>query len=276
MMYSLSQWIFFFYIYCFLGWIWESALVSFLERRPVNRGFMKGPFLPIYGSGALCVLLVTIPFRGNPALMFASGMVAATVLEYVTGAVMERLFRVRYWDYSDKFLNVNGYICLKSTACWGAMTILVVEVFHPPIARWVLSVSAEYIELADFVLTPFITADFVTSFVTALHLRDILIQNERIQAELLRLSEKMQELEDALSETKGKAKEQIQQEKQELLLKIGEMRGRIAAPGKAVRGLLARNPRAISFWHKESFTEIKRNLKEKIGDINIKDILDAK
>ena len=97
-MYTTSQWVMFFYIYCFLGWVWESAYVSVIKHRFVNRGFLKGPFLPLYGSGAICILVVTIPVRGNIPLMFLIGMVSATVLEYVTGVVMERLFRVRYWD----------------------------------------------------------------------------------------------------------------------------------------------------------------------------------
>ena len=89
--YTVSQWILFFYIYCFCGWVWESAYVSVCERKPVNRGFLKGPFLPIYGSGAICILIVTIPVRGNIPAMCIVGMVSATVLEYITGYVMERL-----------------------------------------------------------------------------------------------------------------------------------------------------------------------------------------
>ena len=70
--YTLSQWMLFFYIYCFLGWVWESIYVSVCEKKLVNRGFLKGPFLPIYGSGAICILVVTIPVRGNiPAMCIA-------------------------------------------------------------------------------------------------------------------------------------------------------------------------------------------------------------
>ena len=72
--------------------------MSILQKRLVNRGFLKGPFLPIYGSGALCVLAAVLPVWEDPVKTFFVGMAAATVLEYVTGAVMERIFRVRYWD----------------------------------------------------------------------------------------------------------------------------------------------------------------------------------
>lgn len=116
---QLAQWVLCFYIYCFLGWVWETCYVSIRKKKFVNRGFMKGPLLPIYGSGALCILFASEPFRGNYVLMVLTGMVMATVLEYATGAVIEALFRVRYWDYSNDFLNINGYVCLKSMLCWG-------------------------------------------------------------------------------------------------------------------------------------------------------------
>ena len=145
--YTLSQWLLFFYIYCFFGWVWESTYVSVCQRKLVNRGFLKGPWLPIYGSGAICILVVTIPVRGNIPAMCIVGMVSAAVLEYVTGYVMERLFRVRYWDYTGKFLNINGYICLASVLCWGVMTILVVDVIHVRIEQMVMMLSTQMTDL---------------------------------------------------------------------------------------------------------------------------------
>lgn len=300
--YTVTQWVMFFYIYCFLGWVWESCYVSVKSKKLVNRGFLKGPFLPIYGSGALCVLIVTIPVRGHMLLMFLIGMVSATLLEYVTGAVMERLFRVRYWDYSDKFLNVNGYICLGSTICWGVMTVLIVDVVHKYIEQAVFALNETYVTILVLVITPAITADFVTSFHAAIRLRDILIQSERIKEELQKLAEKKNELEQKLRDTSERAveqaiqvkdqakeqavlameqaiqakdqakeqatlaKEQAMQEMQELLLKMGELKGKLSITyGKSIHGLLKRNPAAVSRRHKESFTELKQNLMERIA-----------
>ena len=131
--YYLSQWVLFFFFYSFVGWIWESCYVSVRKRRWVNRGFMHGPMLPIYGSGALAVLVSTIGVRENMALTFLLGMTAVTILEYVTGAVMERLFHVRYWDYSGQPFNLHGYISLASSLCWGCFSVLLVRVIHVPI-----------------------------------------------------------------------------------------------------------------------------------------------
>lgn len=281
MNYTLSQWVMFFYIYCFLGWVWESAYVSVCHRKLVNRGFLKGPFLPIYGSGAICILVVTIPIRGNIPLMALAGMAAATVLEYVTGAVMEKLFRVRYWDYTGKFLNVNGYICLASVLCWGVMTVLVTEVLHVYVERLVLSVDEKYITGIVLGVTPFVTADFITSFRAAIQLRDMLVQSEKIKAEIKRLAEKKSRLEQQLFDAGGKAKTQIAAEIQEILIRTGQQKERLrVASAKSIRGLLKRNPNAVSKGHSETFAELKQTVMEKTQTVvektqNVKEKIDA-
>ena len=140
--YSAGQWVLLFFFYCFCGWVWESCYVSLCQRHWVNRGFLRGPLLPIYGSGAIIILFATLPVAGNLWLVWLLGMLAATALEYVTGAVMEALFKVRYWDYSDKKCNLNGYICLSSSIAWGFFSILLVRFIHPPIGRLLADVPA--------------------------------------------------------------------------------------------------------------------------------------
>ena len=139
--YAWYHWITFFYLYCFFGWIFESTYVSFKQHHFVNRGFLRLPMLPLYGSGAILLLWVSLPYQDNLILVYIAGFIAATALEYVTGAVMERLFKVRYWDYSDKKFNINGYICLGSSIAWGFLTIFMTEVIHKPIADFVTSLN---------------------------------------------------------------------------------------------------------------------------------------
>ncbi len=131
--YTGFQWLFLFYFYCFGGWCFESVYVSIRSRKWVNRGFMRGPFLPLYGTGAIMMLVVSMPCADNILLTYFAGVVGATALEYVTGAAMEALFKVRYWDYSGRFMNYKGYICLKSSLAWGFFTILMTRVIHSPI-----------------------------------------------------------------------------------------------------------------------------------------------
>ena len=117
--YSAAQWMLLFYFYCVVGWCFESTVVSFGERRFVNRGFLHGPMLPLYGTGAILLILVSIPLRGrSPVVLFLAGMIAATALEYVTGVVMEAIFGVKYWDYSTHRFQFQGRICLQSSLAW--------------------------------------------------------------------------------------------------------------------------------------------------------------
>ena len=236
-----------------------------------DRGFLYGPILPIYGSGAICILIVTIPVRGNIPAMCVVGMVSATVLEYITGYVMERLFKVRYWDYTGKFLNVHGYICLMSTLCWGVMTVLVVDVIHVQVEKLVLAINTRYVDAIVMVMTPFITADFVTSFIAAIHLRDLLEQKERVAEEMRKLVKKKAELEAALGGAGEKAKEQIRRELRELYMSAGakkeSMLGLYSGSMKSVRGLLRRNPTAVSPTYSETLAELKRLKNVRLEDV---------
>ena len=186
--YSLGQWLLFFFLYCFLGWVWESCYVSAKRRQWVNRGFLHGPMLPIYGTGAVIILLATIPVRDSLWLVFLLGMLAATALEYVTGAAMEALFKVRYWDYSHKKFNFQGQICLESSLAWGFLTILMTRMIHKPIEALALWLPSSVLTGVTMVVTVIFAADFALSFKAALDLRDVLVRMEQAKDEL----EKMQ------------------------------------------------------------------------------------
>lgn len=189
--YTMAQWLFFFYFYCFFGWCFESAYVSLKSRHLVNRGFMRGPFLPLYGSGAIMMLIVSIPFQDNLWLTYIAGCIGATLLEYVTGVTMEALFKVRYWDYSKNKFNFQGQICLGSTLAWGGLTILMTRVIHKPIERLVFRIPTDILALIVFLLTIYIVVDFTLSFKAAIDLRDILIKMEAAKEELERIQKRL-------------------------------------------------------------------------------------
>jgi uncharacterized membrane protein len=189
--YSVTQWVFFFYFYCFFGWCFESTYVSVKTRKLTNRGFMHGPFLPLYGSGAIMLLVVSMPFQNNLFLTYVAGCFGATVLEYVTGVTMEALFKVRYWDYSNQKFNFQGHICLKSTLAWGGLTILMTGWVHRYVESIVFLIPAQVLSAVTFVLTAVIFADFALSFKAAMDLRDLLIKLENAKAELGRMQKRM-------------------------------------------------------------------------------------
>lgn len=214
--YSMVQWLFFFYTYCFLGWCVESANVSIRTGHLVNRGFIRGPFLPLYGSGALMMLVASMPFQDNIVLTYISGCIGATALEYVTGVVMEALFQVRYWDYSNQKFNFQGHICLRTTLSWGFLTIFMTEIIHKPIERFVFSMPGNVLGYATFFLTVYISVDFALSFKTALDLRRVLAKMQRVKEELERMHRRL----DVIIALNNDGKEQKRQERE---LKMDEL-----------------------------------------------------
>ena len=107
-----------FIIYSFFGWVYESLWASFNERQWVNRGFLSGPVIPIYGFGAVSFVLLLSDIN-NPAYIFILGMLIASILEYFTSWAMEKLFHARWWDYNHYPFNLNGRICLYGALLFG-------------------------------------------------------------------------------------------------------------------------------------------------------------
>lgn len=188
--YSPAQWALLFYFYCLCGWIWESCYVSARQRQWVNRGFLHGPMLPIYGSGAIIILFATLPVADDLRLVYILGLLAATALEYVVGAAMEALFKVRYWDYSKQPCNLHGHICLTSSIAWGFFSILLVRFIHPPIDRLLHRLPALLVHPLATAVTVIFVIDTVQSVRAAIDLREVLTRLTEENEELRRLAEK--------------------------------------------------------------------------------------
>lgn len=185
--YSLYEWLIFFYIYSFLGWIFESSYVSFKNKRWINRGFLEGPFLPIYGGGAVMMLFVSEPFKYNMLLSYIAGAVGATLLELATGIVMESIFKVKYWDYSYKKYNYKGYICLSSTIAWGFFTVMMNQCIHPIILRFIAMVPTLLLHILSGIVSVYLVFDICISVKEALDMRDMLEKIENLREDMLRL-----------------------------------------------------------------------------------------
>ncbi len=219
--YTTGQWVLLFFFYCLCGWIWESCYVSLCQRRWVNRGFLHGPLLPIYGSGAILILLATIPVAEDLRLVWLFGMLAATALEYVTGDVMERIFKVRYWDYSHQKCNLNGHICLTSSIAWGFFSILLVRFVHPPIARLLARVPALLVDPLAHALVIAFTVDAVRSVQAALDLRDLLSKAAEENEDLRRLAKRAEVYAAFAKDDLRRFREKTELEALELRQKVG-------------------------------------------------------
>lgn len=133
------QWIyetlFLFFIYAFLGWCAEVSFHAVVTGKFINRGFLNGLICPVYGIGALLVLFLLEPFQDNIFLLFLSSLVLTSVLEFLVGFLMEKLFHARWWDYSEEPFHLGPYICLKFSLMWGFACVFVVKFLHPLVLR---------------------------------------------------------------------------------------------------------------------------------------------
>ena len=130
----LLYYIFWFLLtYAFLGWCAEVCFAALSTGRFVNRGFLNGPLCPIYGFGAVLVLVCLEPLGDNLLLLFLGSVVLTSFLEWFTGFLLEKLFHQRWWDYSEEPFNIGGYIFLRFSLAWGLACLFVVKVVHPAV-----------------------------------------------------------------------------------------------------------------------------------------------
>lgn len=109
----------YFIIYSFLGWVMESIFRTFCEKKIINTGFLKGPFCPIYGIGAIIMITLLSGLKDAPVLLFLISFIVLTIWEYLVGVLLEKLFKTKYWDYSDHKFNYKGRICHLQTLLHG-------------------------------------------------------------------------------------------------------------------------------------------------------------
>ena len=124
-----------FIIYAFIGWCTEVSYAALDTGKFVNRGFLNGPYCPIYGCGVVIVVAILTPLRESLLILFIGSLVLTTALEFVTGYILEKVFHNKWWDYSDKPFNVKGYICLKFSILWGLACTFIMDVLHPLIYK---------------------------------------------------------------------------------------------------------------------------------------------
>ena len=287
--YSVADWILLFFIYGFFGWIFETNYVSVRKRKFVNRGFLRGPILPIYASGAIIMLFASIPFEGNLVATYFAGMAAATLLELVVGLAMESTFKVKYWDYSNQKFQFKGVICLSSSIAWGFLTLFLTEVIHKPIERVMFQIPQVVEAVLVVVLGIVFLADTIASVKAALDLRKMLEKMTVMRKELEEMHEQFLEsaaekkdiILKAASQRKERFLERIEDYKEEILENTPEkleayhqLRGKLEEYrqysknyGVLKAELLKAHPSASSAKYREALRDMRKfiedDLKEK-------------
>lgn len=130
-----ALWIFI--IYAFIGWCTEVSYAALDRGIFVNRGFLNGPYCPIYGAGVFTVIMCLTPLKQNLLLLYVGSVLLTSVIEFITGYILEKVFHNKWWDYSNKPYNIMGYVCLKFSIFWGLACTFIMLVIHPIIYTFI-------------------------------------------------------------------------------------------------------------------------------------------
>lgn len=170
------MWIFI--IYAVIGWCTEVSYAALDVGVFVNRGFLNGPYCPIYGCGVVVVITILTPLKYSFLILFIGSVILTTALEYITGYLLEKVFHNKWWDYSNKPFNIKGYVCLKFSIFWGLACTFIMNIFHPMIYKGITSVPLIpgmillSIFMLIFAVDGFVTVSTVLKFNKRLKLMD--------------------------------------------------------------------------------------------------------
>ena len=184
MEYSFLEIIIYFITYSFLGWVMESIFRSISEKKIINTGFLKGPFCPIYGVGAIIMLLFLKRFADNLAVLFIVSVVVLTIWEYLVGVLLEKLFHTKYWDYSKNKFNFQGRICLMNSIFWGILGVVFVKYIHPAIENLIEKIDVRILIFVYSILGIVILVDMITSIVKVKNIKVTLEKIEKLNNEI--------------------------------------------------------------------------------------------
>jgi uncharacterized membrane protein len=152
-----------FIIYAVAGWICEVVLQLVQKHKLSDRGFLIGPYCPIYGCGGLLITLCLTPFEEHPVGLFILAMVLCGTLEYTTSFIMEKAFNARWWDYSNMRFNINGRICLETLVPFGIAGILVIYVFNPFLLSIIQGLQTNTLNIISIVIAIIFFTDLIIS-----------------------------------------------------------------------------------------------------------------
>ena len=232
-----------FLIYSFFGWCMEVC-VSLIERKKfVNRGFLLGPYCPIYGSGAILITILLTTFKDRPILLFFMAILVCGILEYLTSFIMEKIFRFRWWDYSKKKFNINGRVCLNTIIPFGILGMVIMYITNPFLLDKIYMLPQNILNIIFYITLIIYIIDNIISLTTIFGIRstttkvnrenrednteeitkkvrEILLGKSFVQRRLVNAYPKLQAIKIKVKEKIEQTKEEIEKQKEILDKKV--------------------------------------------------------
>lgn len=173
MIIEIEKYIILFFIYSFLGWLIETIGDTIKKKKFVNRGFLIGPYCPIYGTGVLLITIFLTKYKHDIWITFFMSLVICGILEYLTSYVMEKLFKARWWDYSTNKFNINGRICLETLIPFGIAGILIIYIGNPLLLKYINMIPQLAMHIFIGILLVGYIIDLAISFRIILNLKQM-------------------------------------------------------------------------------------------------------
>lgn len=175
-----------FMIYSFLGWCGEVIVSFWQHKKFINRGFLMGPNCPIYGCGCVLISLLLSKYADDVIVIFCMSMILCSVLEYITSFIMESIFKMRWWDYSDLKFNINGRICISYSVPFGIIGTLVVLYINPFFIEIFGLVPNWIIDVVVILLACLFVVDVIVSSNIIFNLKDFVRSSKKDSTEDLK------------------------------------------------------------------------------------------
>lgn len=193
---DIKIYFFLFLIYAMMGWCMEVGLGLIQSKKIVNRGFLVGPYCPIYGWGGVLITFFLGQYTEHPFALFCMSIVICGVLEYLTSFIMEKLFKARWWDYSKKKYNINGRVCLETIIPFGLLSLMITYITNPFFVRILEGIDPYILAVVFWICLSVFLIDTVVSYTVISRLRKTVkqVNNNKTSDNTEEITKKVKEI----------------------------------------------------------------------------------
>lgn len=177
-----------YYIYSIAGWIMETVSVSIQKRKFVDRGFLIGPYCPIYGTGVVAITVLLKKYSDDVVATFFMSIIICGILEYMTSYFMEKIFKARWWDYTNRKFNINGRVCLQNLVIFGILGTFIVFVANPFLIKYINMIPITTLHIILGIFSFIFLLDTIVSYKLIFELKDI---SRELKDNTIEISEKV-------------------------------------------------------------------------------------
>lgn len=237
---TILYFITYFIVYSFAGWLLESIYKSVYTKKFVNSGFLIGPYCPIYGFGAIIMLLTLGFLKEKPVLLFLASFFILSCWEYLVGLFLEKAFKTKYWDYSDIKFNIQGRVCLKNSIYWGILGLIFIEILHPFVQAQINQVPTNMLLYINVIVGFAMFVDLVASVTAATSFEEMIAKINEIgeaikeKAKELTEREKTKLFDESRGDSASKAEDESEPESIEKTIADSEVKAKVKQVGREV------------------------------------------